>query len=86
MRALLDARTMFDREFLNIRARLLEVAAALDRVDRAAGRNKIGTDDRWPQVSAAVRVLCDGAPDRAERVEMVFSDPYDPNWRTPSSR
>lgn len=78
---MLDAAKTLDREFLNVRANLLVIAAALDRVD-AAGRPP--ADSRLDLVRRAVGVLAESKPDRAERVQMVFSDPYDPDWSRPA--
>ena len=46
---------VLDQEFLPIRAKILEVAAALDRVDRAGG--SITADRRMSQVQVAIQVL-----------------------------
>jgi hypothetical protein len=47
------ARDVFDQEFLTIRAKLLEVAAALDRIDRAGG--SLANDPR-PRGAIAVGI------------------------------
>ena len=70
---------VFNREFLEIRGRLLELAAALDRIDRAEGT--VEHDTRWGQLRQALAILADEGPDRAERIQLVFSQPYVENWR-----
>ena len=60
-----------DREFLGIRCRLIELAAALDRIDRA-GSSAAG-DPRMAQIRRGLELLAGDAPDRAEQVQMVFS-------------
>ncbi len=72
-----------DREFLGIRCRLIELAAALDRIERndAAGAAHAAADPRMTQILRSLEILADGQPDRAGRLQMVFSLPYDPNWR-----
>jgi hypothetical protein len=67
-------RAALDREFLGIRCRLIELAAALDRIDRS-GRP---TDDdaRVTQIHRSLEILAADAPNRAEQVQMVFSLPY----------
>ena len=60
-----------DREFLGIRCRLIELAAALDRIDRA-GSSMTG-DPRMVQIRRSLELLAGDAPDRAEQVQMVFS-------------
>ena len=75
----LDAPEVLNREFLLIRAKLLEVAASLDRLDRAEG--SVTDDYRMQQIRAAMAILADGDPARAERVQMAFSLPYDSSWQ-----
>jgi len=99
-----------DREFLPIRAKILEIAAALDRIQRAAaanatvevgqkivestslatdasvdsstGRPKTIFDDRqWQQLQAGIQLLLTDEAVRAERVQLLFSKPYDEKWR-----
>jgi len=75
---------VLDREFLEMRARVLELAAALDRLDRAGGPP--ASDPRVGSLRKAIDVLQqtkrDGAePDRAERVQLIFSRQYDSAWR-----
>lgn len=75
----LTALEALDREFPHIRAKLLELAAALDRIDRAAG--EVEADPRLGRVQQALEVLSGGEPDRAERIQLVFSLAYDERWR-----
>ena len=71
---------VLDRDFLETRHRLLDIAAGLDRIDRADDAAKTRSDPRYLQLEEAVRLLIDGKPDRAERIQMVFSLPYDGKW------
>ncbi len=41
----LTAAATLEREFLTIRAKILEIAASLDRLDRADGRGSTGMRD-----------------------------------------
>ncbi len=77
----LGAKQMLDREFLEIRRRLLDVAAALERIERADGYDEVRSAPHMAMLREAARVLIDEAPNRAERVQMVFSDDYDEAWR-----
>jgi len=73
------AMDVFDREFLDMRCRLLDLAAALDRVDRAGGQ---ATDDpRWRQLQQALNEIAGPDGSRAERVQMAFSLPFSESWR-----
>ncbi len=75
------AAEMLDREFLEIRRRLLEVAASLDRFDACDGAAAARKDFRMDQLMQAARLITDGQADRATRVQMIFSLPYDEQWR-----
>ena len=69
---------VFEREFLNLRAKALEIAAALDRIDRAEG--VLGSDPRRQQIAAALETLLREDPDRAEQIQLIFSRPYNDEW------
>lgn len=73
------ASEIFDQELLPIRAKLLEVAAALDRIDRADG--SIASDPRRTQVQAAIQILLRPEDDRVEQIQLIFSRPYEAQWR-----
>ncbi len=74
-----NASQVFEREFLLLRGKLLEVAATLDRIARAEGDV---ADPRKEQVRRSLEVLCSPkGSDRTEQIQMILSLPYDPNWR-----
>jgi hypothetical protein len=75
----LSAAEVLNREFLDVRCKVLELAAAFDRLDRAAG--DVGGEKRLEQLREALAIVMDQAGDRAERVQMIFSRPYDEAWR-----
>ncbi len=71
---------VLDSYFLDSRCMLVELAATLDRYDRAVGRGGPGGDAEDPRLaklydSLAVLASRDTSPDRAERLLMLFSDP-----------
>jgi hypothetical protein len=66
----ISAAKVLDREFLGIRCRLIELAAALDRVDRAGDAND---DARRLQIRRSLEVLLTDGPTRAQQVQMAFS-------------
>jgi hypothetical protein len=74
-----NANEVFDQEFLPLRAKLLEVAAALDRLDRSAG--SLASESRRMQVQAAIQVLLRPDEDRTEQIQLLFSRPYEDDWR-----
>ena len=65
-----------ERYFLEHRAKLVDIAAFLDRVDRArADAGSEAEDFRLAAFREALRLLDDGQPHRARRVLDLFSDP-----------
>ncbi|QDS94332.1 hypothetical protein FF011L_31110 [Roseimaritima multifibrata] len=75
-----DAASLLERHFLEVRARLLEVGATLDRLERASG--SVTDDPRAEQLAEALKILTDQEGQRAERLQRLFSQPYDADWRT----
>lgn len=70
----MDGRNVLDRDFLIIRASLLDLAAHRDRLDMGP----VPDDDvRMAQVIAACREIAGSAPGRAERVQLIFSEGAD---------
>lgn len=62
---------VLDLYFLDARGKLVEIAAFLDRVERASGRE----DFRAKAFRKAVRELGAKKPRRAEKVLLALSDP-----------
>ncbi len=60
--------------FMEHRAKLIDIAAFLDRLDRA--EDDLGAEDfRVTAFGRAVDILNDGRPHRSKRVLELFSDP-----------
>ena len=77
-----SAQEILDQTFLEMRWRCVSLAADLDRVQRgAAGPSVLQTDPRLQKLQRAIRVLLEESPDRASRVEMIFSDTTPPPAR-----
>ncbi len=74
---------VLDRYFLEMRCKVLDVAAALDRIDRAGGVAQVADDARMRQLREAVESLRAAEDGRAERVQRIFSLAYDPQWVRP---
>ncbi len=70
---------VLDREFLEIRAKILELAASFDRLDRGDG--SVAGDPRMTLVQNALQILQRDSAERAEEIQMLFSRQYDENWR-----
>jgi hypothetical protein len=72
---------VLERVYLEVRCKLLEIAACLDRIDRADGGDEAHADPRWRQLQEGVAILKQSDADRAERIQMLFSDPYVAGWQ-----
>jgi hypothetical protein len=62
---------VLDLYFMENRAKLIDLAAFLDRVDRATGE----ADFRLDAFEQALKHLSDGKPERAHNVLLSLSDP-----------
>jgi hypothetical protein len=82
----LPAGAALDTYFLEARARLLDLAAILDRIGRGGGSAEAEDDPRLEKVRQALEVLHDRSGGRAERVQQIFSLGYDPDWERPQPR
>ena len=80
---------ILDDQYLLVRAKLIEVAAVLDRIDRAAEAQGDLPSDLDPvakraAIEQAIQLLLRGAVDpgqRAEAIQRLLSRTYNPNWR-----
>ena len=76
----MDRRQLLDLYFVDARARLIDIAAFLDRLDRAPPAD----DFRIQAFRDALKQLDTSTPDRARRVLLAFSDPTpDPVAQSP---
>ncbi len=66
-----QSKAVVDAGFIPIRAKLIEVAAFLDRVERYA----VADDFRCAALRSAAALLVDGKPERARRILEKLSDP-----------
>ena len=72
------AERILGQEFLPMRAKILEIAASLDRIDRAEGE-AVGIE--LEKLQTALRILLEAKGDRAEQVQLLFSLDYQETWR-----
>ncbi|MFO0934975.1 MAG: hypothetical protein U0798_00485 [Gemmataceae bacterium] len=82
----MPAPAVLDAFFLDIRSRLLDVAASLDRLDRGASAESVANDVRLARIHRAVAALADSGPGRAEKIQQIFSLAYDENWPLPQPK
>jgi hypothetical protein len=70
-----DANQTVEQYFLEMRWRCLSLAADLDRIERCeGGASVLKTDARLQKLRKAFGVLLEGNGNRAEQVQMIFSD------------
>jgi hypothetical protein len=74
----MSATSILELEFLPLRAKLLDIAASFDRLDRAEGQQN--DDPRMTRIREAMSILLQPDGSRAEQIQMVFSREYDENW------
>lgn len=70
----LDQRAIIDRYFLEHRTKILDIAAFLDRVDRASDCNA-NDDFRLRAFRVALHALTGATGSRVEAVQLILSDP-----------
>ena len=76
----LNSEQVLDREYLEIRGKILEVAASLDRLERAEGC--ISEDARIALITQGLQILLNDADQsKAARIQMLFSRDYEGDWR-----
>lgn len=70
----LTGQQIIDIYFIENRTKILDVAAFLDRLDRAADGNG-KTDFRMRAFHMALQALCHESSERTLAIQMAFSDP-----------
>lgn len=75
-----SAEEILAEEFLQARSRILDLAAFLDRIERAPGSTEQEARMRW--LAEGLEILCDDEVGKARRVQLLMSRDYDPAWRT----
>jgi len=82
----LPAPKALDNFFLEARAKILDLAAILDRIGRGHGAGGMDNDPRLGKIRKALEVLHDQSGGRAERIQQIFSLEYDASWEKPKPR
>ena len=75
----MPAEKVIEREFLEIRAKILELAASFDRMDRGEGT---ASREQLQLIHEGLKILEEKEPNRAERVQLLFSRKYTSQWRS----
>jgi len=74
------ASQILDRHYLELRCGLLDMAGALDRLERAGTFGEVKSDPRLRKIHEGLQILASSGQDRAERLQLLFSDPYEADW------
>ena len=74
-RSPLPRKKLLDLYFLETRAKLLDIAALLDRLDRAHDSDAAPPDFRLDGLRRALQELLAEAPGRTARIHLCLSDP-----------
>ena len=72
-----SAPELLDLFFLDMRCALLETAAALDRIERAADGARAFDDPRMLKIKEALSLLASASGNRAEQFLRLFSEPVE---------
>ncbi len=75
-----DAANVLEQDFPETRCKILEIAAVLDRIDRAPARQGEPPDPRLAQLRQGLEALLEPGPGRAETIQRIFSLAYEPEW------
>ena len=65
---------ILDIYFIENRAKILDVASFLDRIDSYDGAGEAKADFRYKAFSRALKLLSQGEGDRTKALQMLFSD------------
>ena len=73
------ATEVVSQEFLQTRAKILELAAFFDRLNQPL--QGPAEQRQVTLLQQACEILNDDSPDKAARVQLLFSRQYQPSWR-----
>lgn len=74
------AESILDRQYLEMRCGLLDLAAAFDRISRAPDAAQLAQDERMKLLKQAIEIVAGEGCDRAEQLQLLFSDEYIAGW------
>lgn len=78
-----SAQQIVAEDFMIARARIVELAATLDRIERATG--DVVDSKNMQLLMQGMHILCDDEVEKAKRVQLLMSRQYDPQWQTQMS-
>jgi hypothetical protein len=74
---------ILQNDYLIARAKIIEVAAVLDRIDRSVASGSsdpVYSDPSYEKIQNAIAILSDAQPDKTRRIQELLSRPYTSNW------
>lgn len=74
-----SAQQVLDQEFLQVRAKILEIASFFDRLSEAEASEI--SQAHLDLLEQGCAILDDEKPEKARRIQLLFSREYDPDWR-----
>ncbi len=77
---------LLDQQFLEIRCKILDLAAQLDRLARGGEMAAMEGNAKWALITKGIDLLGTTQTAKAQAVQELFSLAYDPNWPKPSPR
>jgi hypothetical protein len=80
MAANAPAQSVLDRHYLEMRCGILDLAAMLDRIERSPSASTQLADPRIELIQQGLQILLTRGANRAERVQLLFSDEYVDGW------
>lgn len=76
-----NAEQVVEQEFLQVRAKILEIAAFYDRLETEDAQLSEANQQRLKLLDAGCQLLLDSESNKASRVQLLFSRQYDESWR-----
>ncbi len=70
----MSAKEALEKHFLDNRARMLEIASFLDRIDRYKDSPKAKDDFRYRSFIKALKIIIESEKERTKNVQLIFSD------------
>jgi hypothetical protein len=74
------AQEILEQDFLTVRCLILDLAAALDRIDRGENSSQVQNHEQLKLLQGGLDILQEPGPGRAEKVQLHFSDQYQEGW------
>jgi len=75
-----SAEQIVSDEFMIARAKILELAATLDRIERATG--DVDGSRLMQLLVQGMNILCDDEVEKVKRVQLLMSRQYEPQWQS----